>query len=135
MTDSRAWRNLVNKHKEGRRAGDNGWQREDAAADEEMEEMLPKVAPTVTYVDIPTDERGELRPITPPLSSVNFTSVCEPLDPLQRKDAAEDEAEEMLPQVAPTVPADKHREMYPPAPPSPSINFTDLREPLDLLTQ
>ena len=66
MRDSRASRNLVRKRNERRRAGDNGWEREDAAADDEMEEMLPQAAPTVTYIEIPTDERREMHPITPP---------------------------------------------------------------------
>ena len=71
-------------------------------------------------------------PPPPPLSLPNACS--EPIDPLQEEDAAaDDEMEEMLPQVTPPIHADKN--MYPPAPPPPPINFTDLREPLDLLTK
>ena len=62
-----------------------------------MEEMLPQAAPTVTYVDIPTDECRQMCPITPPQSPINPTDV-------RREDAAADEeVEEMLPQVTPTV--------------------------------
>ena len=112
-------------------------QREDATTDEEMEEMLPRAAPTVTYVDIPTEERRQMHPITPPLSPVNLTNVCEHL---QREDAAADEeVEREVPQLTPTVtyipvlPAAKA--MCPITPVPPPLNFTDLREPLDLLTQ
>ena len=145
LRDSRAWRNLLHKHNERRRVRDHGWQREDAAADEEMEEMIPQAAPTVTYVDIPTEERRQMRPITPPLSSRSVTDVHEPLDQLQREDAAADEEmDEMLPQAAPKpptvtyvdIPTDEHIEMRPiTPPPPPPINFVDLRQPLDLLTQ
>ena len=88
--------------------------------DEEVEEMLPQV-PTVTYVDIPTDERRQMHPITPPLSPTHFTTA--PLDHLQREDTVtEDEEMEMLPQVVPTVtyvdiPRDEHRQMHPITPP------------------
>ena len=135
LMDSRAWRNLVRKRND-RRASGHGWRREDAAADEEMEEMLPQVPPTVTYVEIPTEERRQMRPITPPLSSTNLTDVPEPFDHLQREVAAADEdseVEEMLPQVAPTVTAAKA--MCPLTPPPLPTKFTELREPLDLLTQ
>ena len=53
LRDSRVWRNLVRKRNEGRRAGDNVWRRVDAPADEEMEEMLPKLHQqqhTLTYL-------------------------------------------------------------------------------------
>ena len=190
LRDSRAWRNVIRERNERRRARGHGWQREDAAADEEMEGMLPQAAPTVTYVDIPTDERRQMRPITPPLSPTHFTNV--PLDHLQREDNVTEgeEIEEMLPQVVPTVtyvdiPTDERRQMRPITPPlspthftnvslghlqregavteveeveemlpqvptvtniptakgmcsltpPPPINFTDVREPLDLLTQ
>ena len=189
LRDSRAWRNLVHSHNERRRARDHGWQREDAAAGEEMEEMLPQAAPnppTVTYVDIPEKERremhpitrplyvtdvrepldrfqgedaaedegmlplvapiltcndvpreecGEMHPITPPLSPINLTNVYEPPDHLQREDAASDEEmEEMLPLTVPCTPTAIAMSPLTPRPP-PLINFTDLREPLDLLTQ
>ena len=134
LKDSRAWRNLMRKRNERRRARGHGWQREDAAADEEMERMLPQAAPTVTYVDIPTDERRQMRPITPPLSPTHFTNV--PLGHLQREDAVTEveEVEVRYPQV-PTVtnmPTAKGMCSLTPLPP---INFTDVREPLDLLTQ
>ena len=138
LRDSRAWRNLVRKRNERRRAGDNGWEGVDALADEEMEKMLPTVAPTVTYFDIPTEERREMRPITPPKSAANVTD--EPFDTSQKEDAPGDKkVEEIIPQAAPTVthydmPADE-RNMRPITPPPPPINFTDLREPLDLLTE
>ena len=134
LRDSRAWRNLVRKRNERRRAGDNGWQRGDAAADEKMEEMLPQIAPTVTYVDIPTDERRQMCPITPPLSPTHFTNV--PLDRLQREDTVteDDEVEEMLPQVPTVTNMPTAKAMCSLTPPPP-INFTDVREPLDLLTQ
>ena len=133
LRDSTAWRNLVHKHNQRRRARDHGWQREDTAADEETEEMLPQVAPTVSYVEIPTDERREMRPITPPLSR-NFIDVREPLDHLQRKDAAADEeVEEMLTPTVSYTPAAKAICTLTP-PPLP-INFTEVRDPLDLLTQ
>ena len=139
LRDSRTWRNLVRKRNERRRVRGHGWQREDAAADEEMEEMLPQAAPTVTYVDIPTDERRQMRPITPPLSSTHFTN--EPLDRLQREDAVtedavteDEEVEEMLPQV-PTVTNIPTAKAICSLTPLPTINFTDVREPLDLLTQ
>ena len=82
LRDSRFWRTLARNHIERRRARDHGSQGEDT---EETEEMLPQAAPkppTVTYFEIPTEERREMRPITPPLSPglVNFTDVREPLD-------------------------------------------------------
>ena len=102
-----------------------------------MEEMLPQAAPTVTYVDIPTDECRQMRPITPPQSPINLTDVRERL--LREDAAADEEAEEMLPQVTPTVtyiPVIPAAKAICPNTPSPApINFTDLREPLDLLTQ
>ena len=136
LRDSRAWRNVIRERNERRRARGHGWQREDAAADEEMEEMLPQAAPTVTYVDIPTDERRQMRPITPPLSPTHFTN--EPLDRLQREDNVTEgeEIEEMLPQVVPTVtyvdiPTDERRQMRPITPPLSPTHFTN--EPLDHL--
>ena len=133
LRDSRAWRNLVRKHNERRRARDHGWQREDAAEDEEMEEMIPQAAPTVSYVDIPAEERRKMRPITPPQSLVN-SNIREQLNHLQREDAATDEEmEEMLPQAAPTVtyvdiPADERRQMRPITPPLSPVNLTDVHE-------
>ena len=60
-----------------------------------------KVTPTVTYIDIPAQECRQMLPITPPLSPVNLTDVCEHL---QREIAAADEeVERMLPQVTPIV--------------------------------
>ena len=137
LRESRAWRNLVRKRNQQNRARDNGWQEVDALADDEMEEMLPTVAPTVTYFDIPTEERREMRPITPPQSPANITDLDEPFDTSQMEDAPGDK--KIIPQVAPTMhvdlPADELRNMRPITPPQPQINFTDLREPLDLLTQ
>ena len=199
LKESRAWRNIVHRHNERKREREHGWQREDAAEDEEMEEMLPQAAPkppSVTYVDIPTEERRQMRPITPPLPVTKVSNEHEPFHHRQREDAAEDEEkEEMLPQAAPKPPtvtyvdisvdepkqvhpitppasatnftgvhepldyrdnavtdegvtpqappilmhtdtlAKKYREMHPVTPPPPQVNFTDLREPLDLLTQ
>ena len=132
LRDSRAWRNLVRKLNDKRARG-HGCQREHAAADEEMEEKPPRVAPTVTYIDIPTDERRQMCPITPPLSPTNFTAVPESLDRLQREVAADEVVQEVFPQVAPTVTAAKA--MCPLTPPPLPINFTELREPLDLLSQ
>ena len=62
-------------------------QREDAAADEEMEEMLNQTHHYVK-IKIPAKERQEMRPITPPIYA---TDVREPLDHLQREHAAGDE--------------------------------------------
>ena len=106
--------------------------------------MLPRVAPTVTYVDIPTDERRPMRPITPLLSPTHFTN--EPLDRLQRKDTVtedeevedeeveeeeveEEEVEERLPQVPTVTNIPTAKAMCSFAPPPP-INFTDVREHL-----
>ena len=131
LRDSRAWRILARKRND-RRTRSHGWHREDAAVDHEMEEMLQQVPATVSYVDIPTDERRQMRPITPPLSP---TAALEPLDHLQREDAAADEVQMKMPlQVAPTVTAAKSMCLLTPPPPPPP-NFTELREPLDILTQ
>ena len=138
LRDSRAWRNIVRKRNEWKRARDNGWQKEDAPGGEEMKDMPPKVAPTVTYVDIHIEKHREMRPITPPQSPVIDTN--EPFDTSQKEYAPGDEKmEEIIPQIAPTVthddiPADE-RNMRPITPPPEPINFTDLREPLDLLTE
>ena len=135
LRDSRAWRNLVRKHNERRRARYHGWQSKDCAADEEMEEMIPQAAPSVSYVDIPTEERRKMRPITPPQSPVN-SNIREQLNHLQREDAATDEEmEEMLPQAAPTVtyvdiPADERIQMRPITPPLLPVNLTDVQEHL-----
>ena len=138
LRDSRPWRNLVRMHNERRRERGHGWQRED---DEDMEEMLPQAAPkppTVTYVDIPMDERRQMRPITPPLSLTNFNDAHEPFN--HKEAVADEEMEEIHPHATPTVmhtdvPTDEHREMRPITPPPQPVNFHDLREPLDLLTQ
>ena len=124
----------MRKRNERRRARGHGWQREDAAADEEMEGMLPQAAPTVTYVDIPTDERRQMRPITPPLSPTHFTNV--PLGHLQREDTVTEveEVEERVPQVLTVTNIPAAKTMCSPTQPLP-INITDVREPLDLLTQ
>ena len=132
LKNSRAWRNCVGKYND-RRASGHGWQRKDAA-DELMEVMLPQVEATVTYVDIPTEERRQMRPITLPLTPTNSTDVHEPLNNSQREDAAaNEEVKEMLPQVAPTVTT--ARAMCLLTHPLPPKNFTELREPLDILTQ
>ena len=69
----------------GSRAGNLGWLRKDAAADEEMEEMLPQTVPTVSYVDIPSRLQMKVdrcaQSHTPPQSPVN-SNVREPLDHL-----------------------------------------------------
>ena len=98
--------------------------------------MLPQVAPTVTYVDIPTDERRQMCSITPPLSPTHFTNVHEPLYHLQREDTVteDEEEEERLPQVPKVTNITAAKAMCSFAPPPP-MNFTDVREPLDLLTQ
>ena len=141
LRDSRAWRNLVRKQND-RGERDHGWRREDAAADEEMEEMLPQVPPTVSYVDIPTDERREMRPITPPLTPTNVTDVREPLDNHSESedDSANEEMEEMPPQATPTVtyidihiPTGQRRERFPITPPLSLTDFTDVPESLDRL--
>ena len=140
LRDSRAWRNIVRKRNEWKRAGDNGRQKEDAPGGEEMKDMPPKVAPTVTYVDIHIEKRREMRPITPPQSPANVIDTNEPFDTSPKEYAPGDEKmEEIIPQIAPTVthddiPADE-RNIRPITPPPEPINFTDLREPLDLLTE
>ena len=140
LRDSRAWRNIVRKHNERKRERDHGWQREDAAEDEEMEDMLPQAAPkppSVTYVDIPTEERRQMRPITPPLTATKVNNVPEPVNHWQREDAAaHEEMEGTHPQVTPSVsyidiPTERCREMRPITPPSSANNLTEVCEPLD----
>ena len=135
LRDSRVWRNIVRKHNEGRRAGDTVWQSVGAP-----KEILPRVAPTVTYFDIPTEERREMCPITPPQSPANVIDTYEPFHTSQKEDATGDKKlEEIIQQVGTTamhvdIPADE-RNMCPIIPPQQPTNFTDLREPLNLLTE
>ena len=77
LKDTRAWRNIVHKCRERRSAGNNGWQREDSGTDEEVEEMLPQVTPTVPYVPA----TKATCPLTPPSSPpINLTDLRTPLD-------------------------------------------------------
>ena len=81
-----------------------------------------------------------MRPITPPQSPANASDINESFDYSQKEDAPGDKKmEEIIPQAAPAVNHDDiqadDRNIHPITLPPPPINFTDVREPLNLLNE